>query len=193
MKALLKNIIFILILGSILTSFLLLVDEYTKPIIKKNKEIKIKESILNVFEIPFSKNNINSVYSANIEERSINNKTFYISKDGSVGFKFKGSGLWGPIEGIIALDKDLKTIKNIVIIHEEETPGLGSRIKEREFLDKNKNKKFSPIIEIIKGKENLKENQVDTITGATLSCKSFEKILNDSYEMYFKNLQELKE
>ena len=37
---------------------------------------------------------------------------------------FKGAGLWGPIEGVIAFEPDLKTIRGIRFYSQEETPGL---------------------------------------------------------------------
>jgi Na+-transporting NADH:ubiquinone oxidoreductase subunit C len=98
--------------------------------------------------------------------------------------------LWGPIHGIVALLADLKTIKGITIIHQEETPGLGGRIAETDFLDKFKAKKVFPRLIIQPPGKAVAENEVDGITGATLSCKAFEAILNSEIEKYVSVIRE---
>ena len=50
----------------------------------------------------------------------------------------------GPIYGIISLNPDLKTVRRINILHQEETPGLGARIADNSYLSQFKNKEFFP-------------------------------------------------
>jgi len=45
----------------------------------------------------------------------------------------RGTGLWGPIWGFIALDKDMNTIYGANFDHEGETPGLGAEISTPAF------------------------------------------------------------
>ena len=47
----------------------------------------------------------------------------------------KGPGLWGGIEGILALEPDMKTIKGLTFYKQEETPGLGGEIAGSDFRD----------------------------------------------------------
>ena len=107
--------------------------------------------------------------------------TFYISKSKDVAFEYKGSGLWGPIYGVLALKSDLKKIKGITIVHQEETPGLGGRISEEEYLKKFIGKIFSPVLVITKPDTAKGDHEVDGITGATLSCSKFGEILNNEF------------
>ena len=81
-------------------------------------------------------------------------------------------------------------VKGITIIHQEETPGLGGRIAEAEFLQKFLNRDVTGGLVILPpGKANA-ENEVDGITGATLSCKAFEIILNNEIRRYVTVIEE---
>ena len=182
MKDRILMVIFILVLGTILTTALLAVNSYTTPIIEKNNEITVKQSILNALEITFSQDKTEDVFSRNIEITTRGDKDFYISKDGNIAFEYSGSGLWGPIDGVIGIKPDLKTIKAVTIIHQEETPGLGGRISEKGFLDSFKDKTLVPDLLITASGKASGSNEVDGITGATMSCKAFEAILNEQYQ-----------
>jgi Na+-transporting NADH:ubiquinone oxidoreductase subunit C len=65
-----------------------------------------------------------------------------------------------------------------MIIHQEETAGLGGRLAERKYLSNFGGKKFTPTIEIVNRRRAEKDNEVDGITGATLTSKAFEKLIN---------------
>lgn len=179
-----KMIVFVLVLGSVLTTALVSVNALTKPLVEKNRERKLHKSVLDAFGIEFTKDRIDQVFEANVETRTRDDKDFYVTRNGEVAFVISGSGVWGPIEGAFAVMPDLKTIKGITIIHQKETPGLGGRIAEAEFLDRFKNKKILPELLILPPGKASGENQVDGITGATLSCKAFEEILNTEAKKY---------
>ncbi len=106
-------------------------------------------------------------------------------------------GLWGKIEGYLALEKDGSTVKGFTVYQHSETPGLGGEIEEawfqKNFQGKriiNSNGDFVSI-SIAKGalSENFPESQlphyVDGISGATLTGKyltaGFKEILT-AYE-----------
>lgn len=184
MKEKISIIIFVLILGSILTAALVIANDFTAPIIAKNKELKTKISVLKGFGIEHSKDDAEKIFSENIEIVEKEDQKFYVSRNKELAFEFSGTGLWGPIHGILALQPDLETIKGITIIHQEETPGLGGRIAEKEFLDKFKGKKIVPEIRILPPDKVSKNNEVDAITGATLTCNAFEEILNGQSKKY---------
>jgi len=184
MKEKISMIVFVLVLGGVLTTALVAVDHYTKPRIDRNKAFKLNTRVLGALGIPYTKENVEKKFLDDIEEKKIEGKSFYISQDGNVAFEIAGSGLWGPIEGILALSPDLETIKGIAIIHQEETPGLGGRIVERDFLDKFAGKKIVPEIRVTKPDKASAENEVDGITGATATCERFEAIINSQAKEY---------
>ncbi len=175
---------FIIILGSILTTALVAVDNYTTPIINRNTELKRKASILKAFEIPYEKETIEQVFLDNVRGRGAGENKYYISQNGMLAFLFNGSGLWGPIEGVLAMDEDMKIIARVEIMHQEETPGLGGRIAERDFLNRLNGKAFTPLLDLVAEGTSDANNEIDSITGATMSSEAFITILNGHYEQF---------
>jgi Na+-transporting NADH:ubiquinone oxidoreductase subunit C len=190
MKDKLLMIVFVLVLGSILTASLLAVNNYTEPIIQVNREKTVKSSLLEALDIPFTDENLNKVFSENVREETKGDTTIYYVKTGDIAFKINGSGVWGPIEGVLSLKKDHKPINNLVIIHQEETPGLGGRISDKDFLNRFKGKVIYPKLEIVSAGKAIKDNQVDGITGATLSSKALGALLNSEIKKYTPILSE---
>lgn len=193
MKEKLLMIVFVLILGSILSTALVSVNAYTAPLIEKNKVRKLQISVLKALGIAYSQDKVDEAFSGNVTKKELKDKDleFYVAgTTGDIAFEIHGSGLWGPIHGIVALEPNLETIKGITLIHQEETPGLGGRIAEPEFLDKFKAKTILPKLIIQPPGKASKDNEVDGITGATLSCKAFEEILNSEVEKYVSAIKE---
>lgn len=176
--------VFIIILGSVLTTVLVAVESYTTPTIERNAELKRKSSILQALEIPYNIESIEQVFLDNIRGRGTDDEKYYIVEDGRLAFLFGGSGLWGPIAGVMAMDGDMRNIKRVEIMHQEETPGLGGRIAEREFLDRFNEKIFAPVLALVPEGKAVAENEIDSITGATMSGEAFLNILNGSYEKF---------
>lgn len=172
-------LIFIILLGSVFTGLMIVVDCYTKPVIEKNERVAVKKSILNVLDIEYDEDSVEEVFLRSIETKEIDGKKFYLARGGLVVFRFQGPGLWGPIAGVISISPDLETISGINIIYHEETPGLGGRIEEDEFLSRFKGKKLIPRLEIVAPGKSKTENEVDGITAATLTSKAFGEILNN--------------
>ena len=50
------------------------------------------------------------------------------AEDGRIVVPVSGVGLWGPMWGYVALEKDMNTISGIVLDHAGETPGLGAEV-----------------------------------------------------------------
>ncbi|MGB6128176.1 MAG: FMN-binding protein [Psychrilyobacter sp.] len=97
--------------------------------------------------------------------------------------KFSGKALWGTVNGIIAIEKNLKTIKGIDIISHNETPGLGGRIEDEWFLNQFKNETINKnMIRIVQGSGegnySSKDGIIDGIAGATRTSHSMEVMIN---------------
>ena len=90
-----------------------------------------------------------------------------------VAFKAQGKGYSSPIESIVGMTKDGR-INAIRILSQNETPGLGTRIAENNFLERF----IGWDVQVPKG--------VQAIAGATISSKA----VIDSVE---KKAQEIKE
>ncbi|MCF7870565.1 MAG: FMN-binding protein [Candidatus Omnitrophica bacterium] len=92
-----------------------------------------------------------------------------------------GQGYGGEIRIMIVTGRNLEKIKGIEIIESNETPGLGSKIQEKDFKNQFKNLEIRKPISYTKEKP-AKPNQIQAITGATISSKSVVEILNKEIE-----------
>lgn len=183
MKAI-RIIIFVVVMGTLSSALLVGVNSFTAPLILKNDELKLKSSVLDVLEVAYDKANVVQIFDAQVKVLTKDKYTFYTTLDGGIAFELRGPGLWGPISGIISLEKDLKTIRKIKITYQEETPGLGSRIAEPNYLKQFKNKEVLPSLIFKPEGKAAQSNEVDAITGATGSSRAFEKLINENVQRY---------
>ncbi|EAR01126.1 RnfABCDGE type electron transport complex subunit G [Maribacter sp. HTCC2170] len=78
------------------------------------------------------------------------------------------------------------TIKNIAVLEQKETPGLGTKIKDEKFIQQFRGKDPSSF--------NLKVTkdggEVDALTGATITTRAFGEATQLAYDVYLENKQE---
>jgi Na+-transporting NADH:ubiquinone oxidoreductase subunit C len=159
------------------------VNVTTRPIIKKNEVRKLRESVLESVNIEYEQDKLEDRFESEIKTEEFDGKDFYMryGEDGNlteVAFRVSGSGFQGPITAIVSLKPDLETIVGLEILDHQETPGLGARIKEEEFLQQFNGKVVKPKLLVVTdaGEAN---NKVDAITGATRTSKAVQGIIND--------------
>lgn len=122
-----------------------------------------------------------------------------------------GKGLWGPIWGYVSLLKEkpspadsaffipFKRIYGAVFDHKGETPGLGAEINQPffqlPFRDKeifNREGRFSSVKVVKGGSDPGTRNEVDAISGGTITSKGVQAMLDTclvSYQTYFKSFK----
>ncbi|MEZ5084133.1 MAG: NADH:ubiquinone reductase (Na(+)-transporting) subunit C [Bacteroidales bacterium] len=127
---------------------------------------------------------------------------FVCQKDGETFYVIpvRGSGLWGPIWGNVALKSDFSTVYGANFDHAGETPGLGAEIStdafESQFPGKtifNNNFDFTSIRVVKGGAETLPPAEqihgVDAISGGTITSNGVNDMLYDcliNYVPYIK-------
>jgi electron transport complex protein RnfG len=90
----------------------------------------------------------------------------------------EGAGFQDVIKLIYGYIPSTKRIVGMQVLESRETPGLGDRIyKDEDFHSQFKNLAVEPKVELIKGK-GTEPNQVDAITGATISSRAVVGIVN---------------
>lgn len=107
-------------------------------------------------------------------------------------FPMFGNGLWDWIAGYVALDSDLNTIEGIAFDHKQETPGLGARITtdvvQNRFQGKQIYNEQGNLVSVtmVKGEGNkgLSKHQVDGLSGATMTAKGVNKMLEHYLSCY---------
>lgn len=108
-----------------------------------------------------------------------------------------GMGLWGPINGYLALNEDKTTVYGAFFNHEGETAGLGAEIKDnlqwqKQFLGKRIFKEGNNTeiaLSVVKKVEDP-QTQVDVVTGATLTSNGVTDMFKEGLGKYMKFLNE---
>lgn len=122
--------------------------------------------------------------------------------DGSKAYIFSayGAGLWGPIWGWVSLKTDLSTIAGVKFDHSGETPGLGAEIATPKFAGQFTGKEmftegeFTSIAIVKGGAKEGSTNEVDAISGGTITSKALDASIRmwmEAYLPYIKSLQAL--
>ena len=78
------------------------------------------------------------------------------------------------------------TIKNIVVLEQKETPGLGTKMKDDKFLRQFRGK--NPADFDVKPTKD--GGDVDALTGATITTRAFGEATQMAYDVYKENQQE---
>ena len=110
-----------------------------------------------------------------------------------------GAGLWDWISSYVAFEKDLNTVKGIAFDHKSETPGLGARITESEVQGRFVGKKVFEgnnlkSITVVKGEGNtgLSDYEVDGLSGATMTTKGVNSMLEHYLSCYAAYIEKIK-
>ena len=116
------------------------------------------------------------------------------SKDGRVVIPVTGMGLWGPVWGYVALEKDMNTVAGIIMAHKGETPGLGDEIATAKYQAKFVGKtifegnKFVSVT-LRKGGAKDPAHEVDAISGGTKTSDGVSAMLYNSLKNYLPLLE----
>ncbi len=114
--------------------------------------------------------------------------------DGRIVLPVNGTGLWGPIWGYVALEKDMNTVAGAVFGHQGETPGLGAEIATEKYQQKFVGKRIfdgAQFVSIVlrKGGAQDPEHEVDAITGGTKTSDGVTAMLKTSLGHYLPLLE----
>jgi electron transport complex protein RnfG len=155
------------------------VFEVANPLILINKEKELKEAIFIV--LPGAEDY--DIIEKGEKGPHKGRLTVYrgIGADGEpvgIAFKAEGVGFQGNIVLMVGLGMDYLELKGIRILEQLETPGLGNRIGEPEFEVQFRGVKIKPRVEYIKYRKPEKPNQIQAITGATISSAAVVKNIN---------------
>lgn len=161
---------------------------FTKPIIEQNKAEALQRAIFKVlpgttsFETLVLEGDDLRAFTPGEEDV----EKIYIGLNDNkemTGFAIPGAepGFQDIIGVLYGYSAPSKTIIGFEVLESKETPGLGDKIfKDMDFQMNFKALEVDPEIEAVKKGEKNKENQVECITGATISSKAIVRLLNKS-------------
>ena len=189
MKGSLYTIVYAVVLGTVCAALLTGVGGFTAPYRQANEKAEEMRNVLGVLGVPFeprsSSKELIEIFDGNVRVEERDGLTLYVYADEervrAVAVPFEGQGLWGPVKGFLSLEPDMTTIRGVAFHEQEETPGLGGEIASTWFRNQFIGKSIvaedeSPGIRIRRGGHG--PNEVDAITGATMTCEKVEAMLN---------------
>ncbi len=181
------------IAGALAGLLIVVVNQHTKPIIDKYKAEQLKKA---VYEVLPGVERYNTFYlvdgalSFTLPEgaKESEYKRIYVGYDTSgqisgVAISRGEPGFQDIVQVIFGFDPATRKLKGMKILDSKETPGLGDKIfKDMAFVDQFFAGPDTPLVGVKKGAGKGKPNEIDTITGATISSKVVIDIINHGLE-----------
>ena len=187
------TIVYAAVLVIIVAFLLALANAALKPRQDANVALSQKKQILaSINERNLGDQKSEETYEAIVSDAKLGDLTFYIAKKDGEKYilPVRGAGLWGGIWGYIALNEDKNTIYGTYFDHESETPGLGGEIKteafQNQFIGKHllRDDKFVGVAIMKAGQTADGMDQVDAISGATITSKGVETMILTSIQAF---------
>jgi len=110
----------------------------------------------------------------------------YDDTGGLLGFAIpaEGPGFQDTIKLLYGYDASTERVVGMEVLESRETPGLGDKIiKDEAFVDNFRNLAVDPEVVVVKG-GRTRDNEVDAISGATISSKAVVRIINAANESW---------
>jgi electron transport complex protein RnfG len=174
-------VVVLTVVSAVAAALLGYVAELTTPLIRAHALRELKQGISDV--LPGLKD-----YEERFKEEHFE---IYEGKDEggkTVGYAIvrKGAGFSDSIKLIFGVNEDFSKIYSLKVLEQKETPGLGAKIMDkRSFLQFWQDKSLAEPIEYSKPPkpgEHLEENEVNAITGATISSEAVVAAVNHAVE-----------
>ncbi|MCF0203063.1 MAG: Na(+)-translocating NADH:ubiquinone reductase subunit C [Bacteroidaceae bacterium] len=190
------TIIYAAVMVVIVAFLLAFVSSSLKDKQEANVKLDYKKQILNSLDLRgLSNEEAEAKYNEVVkEEQTVENGysiyTCELNGETKYILTVHGMGLWNTISGFIALNADKETVYGVFFNHEGETAGLGAEIKDsKAWQDLFKGKKLykdgiDGIALGVKKKVENPENEVDAVTGATLTSDGVDLMLKDGLKKY---------
>ena len=193
------TIVYAIIIVVIVAVLLAVANQVLRPAQQANEELDRQKQILVALNQEIGSNPAALYRSLVTDTIMVNDMPVYIATvNGETKhvLLLKGAGLWGPIGGYLALNDDLNTIFGINFNHESETPGLGGEIVTAKFREpfagkhiRNAQGEIVSVAVLKKGNQADGQEQVDALSGATITSTGVSDMLKTNlmqYESYLK-------
>ena len=181
------------IAGALAGLLIVLVNQHTKPIIDKWKAEQLQ---LAVYEVLPGVESYDTFYLVDNElsmslpegAKESEFKRVYVGRDangglGGVAISRGESGYQDVIMVIFGHDPISGKLSGMKILDSKETPGLGDKIfKDMDFVDQFFAGPDTPLLGVKIGAGKGEPNEIDMITGATISSKAVIQIINNALE-----------
>ncbi len=194
MKQTLHTLLFAFVLALICSSLLAGITRFTRPYREANEKAERVRNTLAAFDAPIDPRapaaELLAFFDRHVRRIERDATVLYAYHPGpddehpaAVAIFIAGPGVWGPIEGVLALEPDLRTVRGVRFYRQEKTPGLGGEIATGWFQDQFRGKSIMadpehPGIRIRPNARPDHPGEVDAVTGATMTSDRVEAMLN---------------
>jgi len=154
-------VVFLAVIVTVSVVLLVALNSVTLSIVEERRSEEIKGTLEKIFP--------------EMSGYELEDEVYMIYQEGKkAGYAFiaSGSGYGGDIDILVGLGSDF-SIKDISILKQTETPGLGGRIAESAFTHQFKGLSASEVA--LKSDDGM----IDAITGATISSKAVVDIVRE--------------
>ena len=176
------------VLAGILLS---LVNEHTKPLIDAYRAEQLRIAVYEVLPeaarystFYLVDGELNPVLPDGAKESEYKRVYAGYAEDGSpvgVAVSRGESGFQDIVLVILGFDPARGTLSGMKVLESKETPGLGDKIfKDQAFVDQFFANPELPLVPVKAGSGKGQANEIDTITGATISSKVVTRIINNA-------------
>ncbi len=195
------TIIYATIIVVIVAVMLALVSQVLSPRQEANRLLDQQKQILVALNQNYDNTDPATLYLSLVNDTiDVNGAPVFVANiEGNTKYvlKLHGAGLWGGIGGYLALDADKNTIYGINFNHESETPGLGAEIVTEKFRSQFPGKHIRNAagevvsVAVLKaGKVADGQEQVDALSGATITCDGVSTMIATNLAEYAEFLNE---
>lgn len=195
------TIIYATIIVVIVAVMLALVSQVLSPRQEANRLLDQQKQILVALNQNYDNTDPAALYLSLVNDTiDVNGAPVFVANiEGNTKYvlKLHGAGLWGGIGGYLALDADKNTIYGINFNHESETPGLGAEIVTEKFRSQFPGKHIRNAagevvsVAVLKaGKVADGQEQVDALSGATITCDGVSTMIATNLAEYAEFLNE---
>jgi Na+-transporting NADH:ubiquinone oxidoreductase subunit C len=191
-------VVFLVVASVLVAAALTALYAYTKPIMEEQRARLFNRRVLEVFDLAapgeeLPPERIDEIFSRHVEKEEVGGMTVYRGYDDAgeelgLAFEASGSGLWSEIRVLVALTPDYSSIYRLRVVEQGETPGLGGRITEPEFLKKFDDLPLGPApgyVGVVAYETPDQPYEVAAITGATQTSEYLERLLNEGIASFF--------
>ena len=178
MKEISSLTIKLLLICAIVATLLAGVNSITKPIIEENEQKNFELAMQEVLPEASSFEKMFTSDFTPAQTGVILSSVYQADNGGYVVSTVCSEGYGGDINVMVGIDSDL-SVNQVKIMSMSETPGLGARASEAEFIEQYQGKSAS--IAVIKNATPT-DSQIEAISGATITSKAVTKAVNTALE-----------
>ena len=183
-------VLYMFIVTAFFSSIVIGVSQFTKQRVIANQKRSFEQAVLAVLPGAYDANASDLELHQRFQEQidkpdEFSAGAYTIKKDGRLvayALPIQGQGFWAPIEGVIGIAADKKTITDVIFYEQKETPGLGAQITTIKFRSQFQGKVISTGPKPLSFKrpgDILGKSDVHAVTGATQTSARLEKIINN--------------